>query len=59
MESGVPEVQDQVRGVTSVNRDPTAATEKQIAFLEGLGVDAPAGVSKQEATELIDQAHNK
>ena len=35
------------------------ATEKQVAFLKQLGVEAPAGVSKQGASELIDQAQDK
>ena len=47
------------RAANSENGDPTAATAKQIAFLKRLGVDVPAGVSKEEASELIDQAQNK
>ena len=32
------------------------ATEKQIGFLKNLGVKVPAGVSKREASRLIDEA---
>ena len=32
------------------------ATEKQIGFLKKLGVTVPAGVSKREASRLIDEA---
>ena len=32
------------------------ATEKQIAYLDKLGVQVPAGLTKFEASRLIDQA---
>ena len=32
------------------------ATEKQIGFLKQLGVEAPAGCTKREASRLIDEA---
>ena len=47
------------RAASSEDVDPTAATRKQIGFLKRLGVEVPAGVSKQDASELIDQAQDK
>jgi hypothetical protein len=34
---------------------PEAATQRQLQFMKRLGVDIPAGVSKTEASRLIDQ----
>ncbi|MGV1768763.1 hypothetical protein ACQZ6B_01175 [Agrobacterium vitis] len=38
---------------------PEPATEAQIAYLKGLGVDAPRGLSKNEATDFIDATLRK
>ncbi len=32
------------------------ATPKQLAYLQRLGINVPAGLSKQQASELIDKA---
>lgn len=35
-----------------------SATQKQIAFLENLGVEVKEGLTKKEASKLIDEALN-
>jgi hypothetical protein len=35
------------------------ATENQIAYMARLGINAPEGVTKQQASELIDRARAK
>lgn len=35
------------------------ATEKQLSFLDKLGVSYPEGVTKQAASQLIDEHHSK
>ena len=44
----------QVSVEPQTNGEP--ATGKQIAYLRNLGVKAPKGLSKQEASALIDEA---
>ena len=47
-------------GQAAVSRDPDApATSKQISYLKRLGVEVPEGVTKYQASELIDQAMAK
>ena len=48
----------QIQGTSgnSGNGNGTQATPKQLAYLERLGVDVPAGVTKKQASELIDGA---
>ena len=46
--------------VASINTDgEPLATSKQIGFLRRLGVEVPAGLSKVEASRLIDEAQQK
>ena len=35
------------------------ATEKQLKFLDKLGVDIPSGLTKKQASELIDEAKER
>ena len=47
---------------TERNGQPTSnlpATDKQLAYLHRLGVEVPNQLTKQEASELIDQATAK
>ncbi len=44
---------------TTVDGDDSTATMKQIGYLKTLGVTIPEGVTKREASELIDQAMTK
>ena len=39
--------------------DDTQATSKQISYLKRLGVEVTAGLTKQQASELIDEAMAK
>ena len=43
-------------GSSESSGDGVEATPKQIAYLERLGVDVPAGISKENASALIDEA---
>ena len=36
--------------------DDQPATSKQIAFMEQLGLDVPEGISKREASAMLDEA---
>ena len=49
---------DQIQGVSgsSGNSNGSQAILKQLAFLEKLGVSFEEGISKQKASELIDEA---
>lgn len=38
------------------NRSNQKPTEKQLRYLKSLGVSIPDGISKQEASKLIEQA---
>ena len=44
---------------TSSGSGDTSATGKQIGFLKALGVEIPEGLTKQRASELIDEAQAK
>ena len=46
-------------GIGNDSNDDTPATEKQLAFLRRLGVDVDGDISKQRASELIDEAQAK
>ena len=41
------------------DRNGHPATAKQLPFLKGLGVEIPAGLSKKEASVLIDEELGK
>ena len=54
---------EKMSGLRNGNRQGTStefgeqtATEKQLGFLRRLGVEIPVGVSKREASRLIDEA---
>ena len=42
--------------VVSDDGDDQAATPKQIAYLKRLGAEVPVGISKQEASVMLDEA---
>ena len=48
---------DRIEQGRNSNGKDAPATTKQIAYLKSLGVKAQAGISKREASQLIDQ-HN-
>jgi len=45
--------------LVETENDGVSATSKQIGYLKTLGVAIPKGLTKQQASELIDQAAGK
>ena len=50
---------EEIKAERETRNGEAAATARQLAFLEKLGVDVPENVSKKLASELIDEALGK
>jgi hypothetical protein len=50
---------EEIKAERETRNGEAAATPRQLAFLEKLGVDVPENVSKKLASELIDEALGK